>query len=210
MPTTSTQRRGRDPVSDLHCASRVVLARHGLADYESDLVTDDGGSLSVEGRAQARGLAESLRGERIARVWCSPLSRAVQTAEIAAGVLGVDVVVREGLREYGVGSMAGTDADESAVIGPVFRAWVGGDDTAAIDGGELVSGVVARVTRVLEEVADQHRGEAVLVVAHGGAIMASVPELVGCPRVMAWDLVLPGGGHVALERDADGWRLSAV
>ena len=52
------------------------------------LVTDDGGSLSAAGRGQARALGERLRGERIARVWCSPLSRAVQTAEIAAGVLG--------------------------------------------------------------------------------------------------------------------------
>lgn len=197
-------------MSDLHCPSRVFLARHGLAEYESVLVTDDGGSLTAEGRAQARALGERLRGERIARVWCSPASRAVQTAEIAAGVLGVDVVVREGLREYGVGALAGTDGDEAAAIGPVFAAWEAGDDDAVIEGGEAVRDIVARVRSVLEDVADQHRGEAVLVVSHGGAVMAAVPELVGMPRSSAWDLVLPGGGHLALERDADGWRLSST
>jgi probable phosphoglycerate mutase len=193
-------------MSDLQCPTRVFLARHGEADYETDLVTDDGGSLSPAGRRQARELGERLLGDRIARVWCSPLSRAVQTAEIAAGVLGVDVVVREGLREYGVGSLAGTAADEGAELRPVFGAWVAGDDAARIPGGEGVAAIAARVAGVLDEVRDAHRGEGVLVVSHGGAIMTTVPVLLGAPRASAYDLVLPGGGHVALEGDDSGWR----
>ncbi|MBB6629221.1 histidine phosphatase family protein [Nocardioides sp. KIGAM211] len=194
-------------MSSLQCPARLVLARHGEAEYETDLVTDDGGSLSAAGRQQARALGESLRGERVARVWTSPLSRAVQTAELAAGVLGTDVVVRNGLREYGVGSLAGTDGDEGATIGPVFRAWAEGDDTAAIDGGEVVGDIVARVHAVLREVADAHRGETALVVSHGGAILASVPGLVGAPRLSSYDLVLPNCGFVVLEADDEGWRL---
>ena len=174
-------------MSDLQCPTRLFLARHGDADYETSLVTDHGGWLSAVGRAQSRELGERLRGERIARVWCSPMSRAVQTAEIAAGVLGVDVVVREGLREYAVGSLAGTDADEAAVVGPVFHRWVEGDDGATVPGGE-----------------------AVLVVGHGGTTMATVPTLLGAPRATAYDLVLPGGGYVALEGDSDGWRAVGV
>lgn len=193
-------------MSDLQCPTRLFLARHGEADHETSLVTDHGGWLSAAGRAQSRELGERLRGERIARVWSSPMSRAVQTAEIAAGVLGVDVVVREGLREYAVGSLAGTDADEAAVVGAVFHRWVEGDDGATVPGGEAVAATVARVVEVLEEVRDAHRGEAVLVVGHGGTTMATVPILLGAPRATAYDLVLPGGGYVALEGDADGWR----
>jgi 2,3-bisphosphoglycerate-dependent phosphoglycerate mutase len=194
-------------MSDLQCAARVFLARHGEADYETDLVTDHGGSLSAAGRAQARALGERLRGERIARVWCSPLSRAVQKAEIAASVLGVDVVVREDLREYGVGALAGTDADEAAALGPVFAAWAAGDDEATIPGGERVADIATRVVGVLDEVRDAHRGEAVLVVGHGGATRIAVPELLGTPRRSAYDLALPGGGFLALEGDDAGWRL---
>lgn len=197
-------------MSDLQCPTRLFLARHGEAEYESELVTDDGGSLSAAGRRQARELAEQLRAERIARVWCSPLSRAVQTAEIAAGVLGVDVVVREGLREYGVGAIAGTEADEAAELGPVFEAWTAGDDAASIPGGEGVAEIAGRVTRVLDEVRDAHRGEGVLVVSHGGAIMVTVPMLLAAPRASAYDLVLPGGGYVALEGDASGWRAATA
>ena len=196
-------------MSDLQCPTRVFLARHGEADYETDLVTDDGGSLSATGRAQARALGERLLGERIARVWCSPLSRAVQTAEIAAGVLGVVVVVREDLREYGVGALAGTDASESAALRPVFEAWVAGDDAARIPGGEAVAGIAARVSGVLDEVRDAHRGEGVLVVSHGGAIMVTVPVLLDRPRETGHDLALPGGAHLALEGDDEGWRMVA-
>jgi 2,3-bisphosphoglycerate-dependent phosphoglycerate mutase len=196
-------------MSDLQCPTRVFVARHGEADYETDLVTDQGGWLSPAGRAQARALGERLLGQRIARVWSSPMSRAVQTAEIAAGVLGVDVVVREGLREYGVGAIAGTAVSERDVLRPVFDAWVAGDDAATIPGGETVAGIAARVSGVLDEVRDAHRGEGVLVVTHGGAMMVTVPVLLGTPRATAHDLVLPGGAHVALEGDASGWRLAA-
>jgi probable phosphoglycerate mutase len=199
-------------VSALQCPTRVLVARHGEAEYESTAVTDDGGSLTARGREQARALARELRGERIARIWCSPLSRAVQTAEIVAAALAtdgsrVDVVVREGLREYGVGSLAGTHADEREQLEPVFAAWTRGDDDATIPGGERVGDIVARVREVLEEIADQHRGEAVLVVGHGGSLLATLPELVGRPRASAYDLTLPSAGHVELEVDADGWRL---
>ena len=88
-------------MSDLQCPARVFLARHGEAEYETELLMDHGGSLTTTGRAQARELGEKLRSERIAHVYSSTMSRAVQTAELAAGVLGVEVTVREGLVELG-------------------------------------------------------------------------------------------------------------
>ncbi|MEJ7833724.1 MAG: histidine phosphatase family protein [Nocardioides sp.] len=186
---------------------RVLLARHGLADYESDRVTDDGGSLTPEGRTQAKVLGAGLVGSGVGAVWSSPLSRAVQTAEIAGGVLDLGVTVREGLREYAVGSIAGTDADEAAVIGPVFRAWTVGDDEATIPGGERVGDLVQRMRLVLDEVVDAHANS--LVVSHGGVIMATVPLLVGLPREAADDLVLDGGGFLELERTGRYWSLSS-
>ena len=70
-------------------------------------------------------------------------------------MLGVDVVVRQGLREYGASVYTGDP--------------------------EGFEDVEARMRGVLQEVADEHRGEAVLVVSHAGAILAAVPPLVGLP-----------------------------
>jgi broad specificity phosphatase PhoE len=63
------------------------------------------------------------------------------------------------------------------------------------------------VTDVLEEVADQHRGEAVLVVSHGGAIMAAVTSLAGLAPERARGLTLPNCAAVELEADGKDWRL---
>jgi len=192
-------------VTDLQCAARVLVARHGEAAYESDLVSDAGGWLTRRGREQSRDLAARLVGERIAAVWSSPMARAVQTAEVAAGALGVDVVVREGLRELGVGHAAGTTGDPDP-FAETFAAWLGGDLSARVPGAETGLEVLARYGAVLDEVADAHRGEAVLVVSHGGATCLALPVLArNLAPEHALDLPLGSCEVVALEADADGW-----
>ena len=192
-------------MGDLQCAARVFVARHAEAVYESPLLSDSGGWLSPRGREQAKALAASLAPERIVRVWSSSMARAVQTAEIVAGVLGVDVVVREGLREFGVGDHAGSTGDPDP-FAETFGSWLVGDLDARIAGAESGSEVVARVGEVLGEVADSHRGEAALVISHGGAICTAVPSLAAnLSASHARDLPLANCDVVALEADADGW-----
>lgn len=192
-------------MSDLQCAARLVLARHGAADYESELLSDSGGWLSPLGRRQSRELGERLAGARVARVWSSPMARAVQTAEIAAASLGVDVVVREGLREFGVGDAAGTAGDPDP-FAETFASWLAGDVAARIPGGESGEEVLARYRAVLEEVADAHRGESVLVVSHGGVMCMALPSLVANLRsAHALATPLDNCAVVEVEGDADGW-----
>ena len=194
-------------MTDLQCAARVFVARHGEADYETDLLVDHGGSLSDLGRDQSRELGRSLSGERIVRVWSSSMARAVQTAEIAAAELGCGVTVREGLREFGVGVHAGS-AVEPDPFRPTFDRWLDGDLDARIEGAESGSEVVARVSGVLAEIGDRHRGEAVLVISHGGAICMAVPMLaINLHPRFPLDRPLPNTGVVQLEVDGDvGWR----
>ena len=106
------------------------------------------------------------------------MARAVQTGEIVAGALGTDVVVRTGLREFGVGHAAGTTGDPDP-FAETFAAWLDGDLTARIPGGESGEEVTARYGAVLEEIADAHRGEAVLVISHGGVMCMALSALAG-------------------------------
>jgi 2,3-bisphosphoglycerate-dependent phosphoglycerate mutase len=192
-------------VTDLQCPARVFVARHGEAAYESELLSDAGGWLTTLGRDQARSLADSLSGERIARIWTSDMARAVQTGEIVAARLDVDLVVRTGLREFGVGDAFGTTGVPDP-FAATFAAWLDGDLAARIPGGESGIEVVDRYGVVLDEIADAHRGESVLVVSHGGVMCLALSVLarnlsVGHSR----DLPMPNGGVVALEGDDDGW-----
>ncbi|MBS2938740.1 histidine phosphatase family protein [Nocardioides sp. J2M5] len=163
-------------MSEAPAPARLIVARHGEAAYESELLSDAGGWLTTLGREQARRLGEDLLPAGVTRVWCSPMARAEQTAEIAAAVLGVDVVVREGLREFGVGVHAGAAAEPDP-FRPTFMAWLHGDLDARIEGAESGNEVVARVGSVLDEVAAAHAGGAALVVSHGGSICLAVPVL---------------------------------
>lgn len=192
-------------MTDLRCAARVFVARHGEADYENDLLSDAGGWLTPLGREQARGLGEAMAGERITRVWTSDMARAVQTGEIVAARLGTDVIVRKGLREFGVGDAAGTTGDPDP-FAETFAAWLSGDLAARIPGGESGEEVVARYSAVLDEIADSHRGEAVLVVSHGGVMCMALSALAGNLTLShSRDLPMPNCGVVAVEADADGW-----
>ena len=192
-------------MSDLQCAARVFVARHGEAVYESELLSDAGGWLSPLGREQARGLAESLSGQRIARVWTSDMARAVQTGEIVASVLGVDVVVRKGLREFGVGHAAGTNGVPDP-FAATFASWLDGDLAARIPGAESGTEVVDRFEAVLTELADDHRGEGVLVVSHGGVMCMALSALArNLDMSHSRELPMPHCGVVAMEADVDGW-----
>lgn len=73
---------------------RIILIRHGDAVSSSPL-GDLGRPLSIEGRRQAMATGRTLaeHGIRPTRAWCSPLVRAVQTAELVVAPLGyLDVV----------------------------------------------------------------------------------------------------------------------
>ena len=59
----------------------------------------------------------------------------------------------------------------------------------------------------LDAIADQHRGETVLVVSHPGAIRTGVPPMVGLGDEMAASWPLAGCAVVEVASDADGWVL---
>ena len=71
-----------------------------------------GVDLSDEGRRQARRLGERLADDPIAAVYCSPLSRTVETAEIVARPHGHTLIRRDGLREISHGRWEGLTRDE--------------------------------------------------------------------------------------------------
>jgi probable phosphoglycerate mutase len=194
-------------MSDVHCPARLILARHGEAAYETTPLRNSGGSLTALGRTQARELGERVASERVAGVFSSDQARAVQTAELAAAVLGLPVTVREHLQEFAVGDFLGRSSDES-VFDPTVASWLAGDLAAGVPGGETGDEVADRVLGVLDDVADQFRGETVLVVSHGGVILALMGRLApaspSAPRD-AYDV--PNCASYLLERDADGWRV---
>jgi broad specificity phosphatase PhoE len=157
-------------------AATILVARHADAEYESRHWADEGGSLTRQGRDQARGLAQRLRERRVRHVYASTYARAAQTAEIAAAHLDVPVTTREGLREFSVGNFADSRADDPFTH--VYAAWLGGDLDARVPGGESGAELRHRMHRVLHDIVERHPAETVLAISHGGIMRLTLPLIL--------------------------------
>jgi broad specificity phosphatase PhoE len=196
-------------VSSLMCPATLVVARHGDAEYLDTVFSDEGGTLSAEGRAQSRALADAMESRRIANVWTSDSARAVQTAEIVAGALGVGVTTRKALREIQVGDLLGEPFSIPA-ISAVTDHWFHGDLEASFPGGESGLDVVRRYRDTLAEIADTSRGESVLVVAHETAACIALGSLADNLRPTDADRHrLDNGEYAELVIDSDDWSLTS-
>ncbi len=156
-------------------AATILMARHGETDWnrESRFQGHADTTLNDAGRVQARELAERLAAERIAAVYASPLLRALETAEIVAARLGLDVRTVEGLREVDVGSWSGLTRTEIEQRFPDgFRRWLALDH--GWDDGESYEELGQRVLEALAVLDALHPGERVLVVSHGGPMRAAM------------------------------------
>ncbi len=126
--------------------------------------------LNEEGRAQC------LRAgayPQVKKVYTSPLVRAVQTARLCFPQARVQMV--PGLEEFDFGAFEGRSAHEME-DDAAYRAWVESGCVAACPGGESRAAYVARSNAALVDTLRQAAGEHeehVVVVAHGGTIMAA-------------------------------------
>ena len=132
-------------MSPLHCAATLLLARHAEAEQAGEPAADGGGSLTATGHRQARALGKELAGRRVAWVYASPLAPALQTAEIAAAVLGVQVTVCSGLRELAAGE-GGAEvlARMSAELGGIADAHPG-ETVLVVSHGDVLGYAVPRL-----------------------------------------------------------------
>lgn len=194
-------------MSDTQCAARFLVVRHAEAAYPvPDPVGGPDLGLTARGREQTRALAQQLAGERVAAVFGSAMGRAAETAQLLAEELGLEAEELEGVQEFSVGELVGTQDEEAVAV--VFDQWVAGDLEVGFPGGDSGDDLVARFGAALEDVADSFRGETVVVISHGGVMSVAIPRLAG--RATAELLAahwLPHCGIARVDVDADGWAL---
>lgn len=162
--------------------TRLYLVRHGATSLtaEDRFAGSIGVDLSDEGRRQAARLAERLRDEGLKAIYCSPLSRTLETANIVAERCGLTPVARDGFREIGHGHWEGLTRREVEEQFPgEYAAWEEDPFTYAPEGGESGVAVLARALPALREIVVRHAGERVLVVSHKATIRLLLSSLLG-------------------------------
>jgi probable phosphoglycerate mutase len=162
--------------------TRLFLVRHGATQLtaEDRFAGSVGVDLSEEGRFQAGRLAERLAPEKIRAVYCSPLGRTVETAEIIARPHRLSPSRRDGLREISHGRWEGlTRAEVESRFGDEYASWEADPFTFAPRDGESGVAVLARALPVIREIVVAHTGESVIVVSHKATLRIVLSSLLG-------------------------------
>ena len=162
--------------------TRLYLVRHGATQMtaENRFSGAVGADLSVEGRRQAARLGDRVQDDKIAAVYTSALTRAIDTAHIIAGRCGVQPVIKDGLREISHGSWEGLTRREVEERFPKeYAAWEEDPFTFAPEGAESGVAVLARALPAIRQIVTAHEGQTVLVVSHKATIRLVLCGLLG-------------------------------
>lgn len=146
--------------------TELYLVRHGETDWNAARRIQGRTDIPLNdtGRDQARQAGELLARRRWDAIYASPLSRAVETAQIIGAQVGIaEVGTRDALMERDYGAAEGLGFDELDRLYP---------EGVHAEGQETREEVGTRVGGALVELADRHPGQSLIVVSHGGAIRA--------------------------------------
>lgn len=187
-----------------------LLIRHGQTAWNKDVRFRGRADLPLNetGGAQARRVADRLRGHPIRAVYTSPLSRAVQTAEPLAEALGLPVQPHPGLLDIDYGQWQGLAPDEVAARWPeLYRLWQQSPDRVTVPGGESLAVVQDRAMTALSSLAEQHADETIALVGHQVVNKAILLAVLDMPLAAFWRIPQDTGCINAFTRGAAGWSL---
>ena len=180
------------------------LVRHGQVDNPQKIVygRQRGWRLSERGRTEAEAVARHLGGRPIARVYTSPLERAMQTATAIAGTCGGEVEPRDDLLEALLCSpWEGLPWRE--VKRERAREWARylfhPLEVCAV--AEDLRALGARMDTALRAIAATHPGQQVVAVSHGDPLKAGILALTGGDLRELHRSPIPTGGLVSLDLD---------
>lgn len=158
-------------------STEILLIRHGetlwnkLGKFQGSVDIE----LSEDGRKQARALKKVLKNDFQA-VYASPLTRAMETAHILCEGTSLQAIPCEGMKEINFGAWEGLTFNEIKNNYPEeFNAWRADEKEGPLVGGDLsLLNASLRAAEAIRTVAENHQGEKVLIIAHGGIIKAGL------------------------------------
>jgi probable phosphoglycerate mutase len=169
----------------LPAQANVYLARHGQTAYnlEGRFQGHLPVPLDATGRAQAQELAERAAAHDFRVLWCSPLLRARETADIVGRRIGLEPREDARLMETDAGDWTDRSFIEVRTADAArFDAFASADPSFGFPGGESFSEQDERVNAALAEI--EGGVLPALVVCHGMVIRAALTQRAGhrCKR----------------------------
>lgn len=148
---------------------KIIFVRHGQTEW--NVLDKVQGRVDIElneiGKNQAKEIAIKLINEKIDLIVCSPLSRAIQTAEIINDGRNIPIIIDEGVSERCFGVLEG---EKRSLV--EFGVYWDKDANLPIEKGECLSDFLERINNFVKRLKERHDEKTVLVVSHGGVSIA--------------------------------------
>ncbi len=154
----------------------LLIIRHGLPVRRelTEGVADP--ELAPEGHEQAARLARYLESEQIDAIYASPMARAKETAVPLAEAFGMEIAISPGVAEWDQNSPEYVPVEElRAANDPRWQAMLDGEWSS----DESEADFRARVLDAVETIVNDHKGQRVAVVCHGGIINGYLSHVLG-------------------------------
>ena len=181
------------PVPNLEAGTRIIFLRHGQTDWNIDHRFQGGTDIPLNdtGREQVRTAIGALQqvaaeGITVDAIVSSPLSRAVESAEIVAEGLGVPYRgAVDGFQERSFGDLEGQIATRELIL-------ASRQSNNAFN-VEPKKDFLARSLAALNRVRSEYEGQTVVVAAHGMLIAMTMTALVAerHPELLNEDGIYP-------------------
>jgi len=169
----------------------IIIIRHGetawnTADIFRGRVPI---GLSEEGLKQAEKLGEYLSQKTLKAVYCSPLPRALQTAEAIARRQNLAAQPVEGINDQDFGEWEGVSVQEVKNRYPEgYKVWRERPDLARIPNGESLQNVRERTLKALDRIITENQGGSVALVTHRVIAKVLITALLGLDNSHFWNI----------------------
>lgn len=191
--------------------SEIYLIRHGEITQSAPrrFVGQTDLPLTDRGRAQMAAVAAFLEGRGVRRLFCSPLSRCMESARIMGAAFGLEPEPVPDLREISLGSWEGLTVEEVRERFP-GRYEARGRNMAGFrpPGGESFADLQRRAWPAFETASASPVPLA--IVAHGGVNRVLLCHILGMPLENLFRLDQDYACINVLHADVEGCRVAAM
>ncbi len=184
----------------------IILVRHGENDWSKKNKLAGripGVHLNEAGHRQAHGVAQRLAPLPIKAIYSSPITRCVETASYIADTHRLSVQHVDEIGEVEYGEWEGKKIKKLAKM-PLWRAVQFFPSRARFPQGEALREVQFRAIQAVEEIADRHPKELVVLVSHADVIRLLLAHYLGVHIDLFQRLVISPASASIISLSADG------
>lgn len=167
----------------------IYIVRHGQTEFNlsQKLQGTCNSNLTELGISEAKLLAESLKHVHFDKCYCSPLGRAVHTAEILTEGRDIPFETDQRMVEMSFGSWEGKDKATLLEVWPdAYRIFFEEPENYVPEDGETYQELFERVGSVIPMLLEEARDENILLVSHGVWIKVFINLVKNRPLAQLW------------------------